>query len=257
MRYDSHLPILRELATTKYLVIGGTRPNYVKISPLLKELKNYKLVHTGQHYDNDMINNHFKDLKIKPDIILERKDKLDLVDELKDIIKKEKPEMVLVFGDVDSTFAGALAANETGTKLAHIESGLRCFQDIPEEVNRKYIDSVADYLFVTEQSGVDNLEIEKVNGKIFYVGNTMIDTLKDNFDKISKNNGMSDYGVVTLHRQSNVDNKEMLSKMLSGLGNIKENLIWTIHPRTKKRIEEFGLTIPNKYDWSLVLSKEQ
>jgi len=247
----------------KILSIVGTRPNFMKIAPLVREFKEHSiehvLVHTGQHYDKEMSQLFFNELEIpKPDINLGvgEGNYQDPIYEIKKRLKKHlediKPNLVVVVGDVNSTLAGAEAASELGIKVAHVESGLRSFDDsMPEEFNRVETDKISDFLFTTEKSGNINLENEKINkNKIHFVGNVMIDTLLKHKEKaqaseileklkLIKNN----YYVLTLHRPSNVDNKEDFENILSILGKIQEKIkiVFPIHPRTQKNIDLFKL----------------
>ncbi len=248
----------------KIICVVGARPNFVKIAPLLKEMKKHSeiqsvLVHTGQHYDVNMSDAFFQDLEIPaPDYNLgvgsgsHSEQTAKIMIEFEKICLKEKPDLVVVVGDVNSTIACALVAKKMLIKVAHVEAGLRSFDmSMPEEINRILTDAISDYLFVSEESGVQNLKKEGINGnKLFFVGNVMIDSLLQNYDKIQKNEitkklGLKDkaYAVLTLHRPSNVDNKEILSRLLNCFDKIpkKIKIVWPIHPRTRNNLEQFGL----------------
>lgn len=179
--------------------IAGARPNFVKIAPLIKEMKSYdlkfKLIHTGQHYDFNMSEVFFKDLGIpEPDIHLNVGLTSNVVQtaqimiELDKVVQNEKPSLVVVVGDVNSTLAGALVAKKLNIKVAHIEAGLRSFdQTMPEEINRILTDQLSDFLFTTEKSAEINLKREGIDiEKIYFVGNIMIDTLVNNLQKAEK-----------------------------------------------------------------------
>ncbi len=247
----------------RVLSVVGTRPNFMKISPLIEEFKkkgiSHALVHTGQHYDYNMNRVFFKELGIpmpKSQLIGTPEGKIEnqrefLKAAIKKTLKKQKPDLVVVVGDVNSTVAGAEAAHELGIKVAHVEAGLRSFDmSMPEEVNRIRTDSISDFLFTTEESANINLLNEGISKeKIFFVGNVMIDTLKKNRQKASKSrilqklklrNGM--YCVLTLHRPSNVDNKKPLESILSILQSLsgKIKIVFPLHPRTMKNIKAFG-----------------
>lgn len=244
----------------KILHVVGARPNFVKIAPLMAAFNKYKnikqiLVHTGQHYDRAMSKIFFKELDIpKPDANLgvggstTPLEQLGaIMEKLEAVCRKEKPDVMVVVGDVTSTLAGALIANKLGITLAHIESGLRSFdRAMPEEINRVAVDQLADILFATSEAAVKNLKKEKVRGKIVLAGNIMIDTLKT---ALAKQNDVLEklklepkkYCVATLHRQSNVDSKEQLEKLLDILDALSKKVIWPIHPRTQKNISIFGL----------------
>jgi UDP-N-acetylglucosamine 2-epimerase (non-hydrolysing) len=246
----------------------------MKMAPIHKELTKYKnkiihkVIHTGQHYDKRMSDVFFKELELpKPDIYLGVGSKSHaeqtalIMVKLEKVLLKEKPDLVLVYGDVNSTIAAGLVCSkiykEDGNPipLAHIESGLRSKdRTMPEEINRILTDNIAEYLFITEKSGYDNLiksGFEKE--KIYFAGNTMIDSLdfyltKSNESYILKELCISkkSYALVTLHRPSNVDNKVNLEKICRILCNINEinsstDIIFPIHPRTVKMIKRYKL----------------
>src|SRR3989304_2412045 len=216
----------------KVMFILGTRPNYMKAYPLYKELQNkYQLilVHTGQHYDNNMFQIFFDEFSLpKPDIQinLNNKDPLlqlgEIITELSKIVINLKPDLILVFGDVTSTLAGALVSNKLNIKLAHVESGLRSSdRSMPEEINRILTDQITNYFFITEPSGISNLLASNLSYEqkqnLYFVGNTMIDTLVEMLPKIKKidyyktlNLSENNFIIVTLHRPSNVDNIDQL-----------------------------------------------
>jgi UDP-N-acetylglucosamine 2-epimerase (non-hydrolysing) len=249
----------------KILVIAGARPNFVKIAPLMKAFQKHRdrfqvmLVHTGQHYDFAMSEVFFRNLEIpRPDIFLEvgsashALQTAKIMTSFEEVCVKEQPDIVIVVGDVNSTLACSLVAAKIGIKVVHVESGLRSFdRTMPEEVNRLVTDSLSDYLFVSEESGLANLKKEGVSSKkIFYVGNIMIDTLLSSTEKIEQSDVLNalkikpgEYAVLTLHRPSNVDSKMSLSKIYEILRFISEKLtiVYPIHPRTKKMLETFGL----------------
>ncbi len=217
------------------------------------------LCHTGQHFDKRMSEIFFDDLQMpKPDFYLgigggsHAEQTARIMLELEKVLLAEKPDLVIVPGDVNSTMAAALVATKMGIPIAHVEAGLRSFdKTMPEEINRIVTDVVADFLFVTEHSGMHNLRDEGMDDdKIFFVGNTMIDTLEANYDaveacditgQLSLEKGK--YIVGTFHRPSNVDDKENLSALLQTLGRLSEErtLVFPVHPRTRKNIQAFGL----------------
>jgi len=262
----------------KIVSIVGTRPNFMKIAALVEEFKKYKeirhiLIHTGQHYDEEMSRLFFDDLSIpKPDINLgvgsgsydEQTENIRTG--LGEVFKKEKPDLVVVVGDVNSTVAGAEAAHELGIKVAHVEAGLRSFdKTMPEEVNRIRTDKISDFLFTTEESGNVNLLNEGINkNKIFFVGNVMIDTLLKHKGKANKseileklNISKNEYCTLTLHRPSNVDKKEDFENVLSIMEEVQSKIkvIFPIHPRAKKNIELFGLNERVKGMKNLILTE--
>jgi len=246
----------------KILSVVGTRPNFMKIAPLINEFRKHNiyhmLVHTGQHYDKEMSKLFFDDLKIpKPDFDLgvgsgtRDKQIKSIKAKLMPIIEKEKPNVMVVVGDVNSTLAAAQAANKLGVRVAHVEAGLRSFDNtMPEEFNRIETDKISDFLFTTEKSGNINLGKEGISkDKIFFVGNVMIDTLLSYKEKAEQskileklNLGKKDYCTLTLHRPSNVDNKDDFVNILYILEKIQEKIkiVFPIHPRSRKNIESFN-----------------
>ncbi|MDP3900197.1 MAG: UDP-N-acetylglucosamine 2-epimerase (non-hydrolyzing), partial [bacterium] len=236
----------------KIALIAGARPNFMKVAPLVRELENQKIKHflinTGQHFSKDMAADFFREFKIKPDYSLHPSQKsttkqfADILVGIEEIFTKEKPNVVAVVGDVNSTLAGALTANKMGIKLAHVEAGLRSYNNkMPEEINRVIIDRLSDLLFVPSEDAVKNLHNEGVTKNIKVVGNIMIDTMALFLDKIPET--QEKFFFCTLHRAENVDDREVFENILAALQKIaKQRKIYlTLHPRTKKRAEEFGL----------------
>ncbi|MDO3379705.1 UDP-N-acetylglucosamine 2-epimerase (non-hydrolyzing) [Geoalkalibacter halelectricus] len=235
----------------------------MKVAPIIDELKrrdiDYVLVHTGQHYDEKMSKLFFVDLGMpKPHVDLEvgsgshARQTGEVLMRIEPILESEKPDVVIVVGDVNSTLAATLAAAKLCIPVAHVEAGLRSFdRTMPEEINRLMTDSVADFLFTTEELASEHLRREGIpDEKIFFVGNTMIDSLVKHVRRadespILEQLGVTpkNYGVVTLHRPSNVDQPESLRDILEALSTIARDLplVFPIHPRTRKRIAEFGL----------------
>ena len=258
----------------KILSVVGARPNFMKMAPVHKELQRYKsklnhrIVHTGQHYDKAMSDVFFKELELpKPHIYLgigslpHSEQVAKIMVGLEKVLLKEKPDLVLVYGDVNSTMAAAIVCakllikNGKPIPVAHIEAGLRSFDNtMPEEINRKVTDSISSYLFVTEKSGMENLTNEGVKkSNVFFVGNTMIDSLKSYMRKTEASDILNqlalskdDYTLVTLHRPSNVDTKEGLTKILDIFISINElnkntEIVFPVHPRTRKMMETYKL----------------
>ena len=252
----------------KLLFVAGARPNFMKIAPLMRQLKNdnrgveSRVVHTGQHYDFEMSKVFFDELEIhKPEYFLgagsgtHAEQTARIMVEFEKVCLKEKPDVVVVVGDVNSTLACSITAKKLHIKVAHVEAGLRSRDmTMPEEINRIVTDSVADYLFVTERTGVDNLKREgRREQDIFLVGNVMIDTLYHQLNKLKNSMNVGNeniqrekgrpYAVVTLHRPSNVDHKATLSGIIEALVQISEDMsvIFPAHPRTRKNVEEFAL----------------
>lgn len=262
----------------KIVSIVGTRPNFIKIAPLVNEMNKHKeikqiLVHTGQHYDKPMSRTFFDDLGIpKPDVNLGVGSASDVAQtakimlKLERVLRREKPDLAIVVGDVNSTFAAAIAAKKCGVKVAHVEAGLRSFDTaMPEEINRILTDHASDFLFTTEESGNKNLKNEGIEGsKIFFVGNVMIDTLLDHREKSKKSKILNslkikkgDYCVLTLHRPSNVDDRDFLVYILDILDKIQQKIkiVFPVHPRTFKNIKKFGLNEKIKKLKNLVVIK--
>lgn len=253
----------------RILSVVGARPNFMKIAPIAEELRKYpgiehRLVHSGQHYDELLSGNFFTDLNLpRADVNLQvgsgsqAAQTAEIMKRIEPVLLEYKPQMVMVVGDVNSTLAAALTAVKLRIPIAHIEAGLRSFDmTMPEEVNRKLTDAISDLLFVTEQSGVENLKHEGVpEEKIFLVGNVMIDCLLRHRElaarspiladlgMIQNGSGCRPYAVLTLHRPSNVDDAETLRGILSAVRTLAEELpiFFPVHPRTRKNIETFGL----------------
>ena len=305
------IDITRE--TRKWILVAGARPNFMKIAPLIRAIDNhnntlssslhaisYLLVHTGQHYDVNMSDSFFKDLSLpEPDVHLsvgsgnhgEQTGKVLI--EFEKVLLRERPQMVVVVGDVNSTLACALAASKIdygearkkkqdsrnkksgiwhltsdfcGRRplIAHVEAGLRSFdRSMPEEINRILTDAISDYLFTPSPDGDENLLKEGIpQEKIFLVGDIMVDSLLFNLEqakktdileqlgltqnpksKIQNPKSVRPYALLTLHRPSNVDNKEPLSRILRALAKVSSRIpiLFPAHPRTRKQIEAFGL----------------
>ena len=247
----------------KIISVVGTRPNFMKISALVNEFKKHDvehiLVHTGQHYDKEMSKLFFDELELpKPDINLGVGSGTygeqigNIIIKLEKVLLEQKPDLVVVVGDVNSTLAGALIAKQLGIKVAHVEAGLRSFDwTMPEEINRMLTDRISDYLFTTEKSGNTNLLKEGISkDKLFFVGNVMIDTLLSHKEKSKKSKILeklnikeNGYCTLTLHRPSNVDTKRGLENIFYILEKIQEKLmiVFPVHPRTRKNIEKSNL----------------
>jgi UDP-N-acetylglucosamine 2-epimerase (non-hydrolysing) len=241
--------------------VVGARPNFVKIAPILAEMRQYpelrpRLVHTGQHYDANMSGAFFRDLEIPaPDLNLGVQGDSNAVQtaeimlRLARVLAADRPDLVLVVGDVNSTAAGALVAVKLGIPVAHVEAGLRSFdRTMPEEINRIVTDAVADYCFTTEPAANENLAREGVPAeRIHHVGNVMIDTLFRFRDAaaaspILQTLGLEPRGfaVLTLHRPSNVDDPSSLARTLDAVAGVQDELpvIFPVHPRTRQRLEQ-------------------
>ncbi len=244
----------------KIAIIVGARPNFMKVAPLLRILDSKKyfnttLIHTGQHYNKKMSGVFFQDLDIrKPDYNLNvrsgshSEQSAKIMIKFEKICSKVKPDLLLVVGDVNSTMACSIVAKKLNIKVGHIEAGLRSYDhEMPEEINRLITDAISDYFFVTEKSGVDNLLSEGHNkDKIFFVGNLMIDSLHYGLNKIKQKKLYTNkkYGLVTLHRPSNVDNIDNLKEILDALSEISKEikLFFSIHPRTQSKINQYKIS---------------
>ncbi|MBX7150657.1 UDP-N-acetylglucosamine 2-epimerase (non-hydrolyzing) [bacterium] len=249
----------------KLLCVAGARPNFMKIAPILREMKKHpslqpKLVHTGQHYDNKMSDIFFKELQIpEPDIHLNvgsgthAEQTAEIMKRFETVVLQEKPDWVVVLGDINSTLACSVTASKLHVPVAHVEAGLRSSdRSMPEEINRLVTDAIAEVLFTTEKSGNENLLKEgKSEKQIYFTGNVMIDSLVFAQPQISQSQTAANlklseksYCITTLHRPSNVDNLKSLSKIFEILHAIQLKLpvVFPIHPRTRKMIETFGLT---------------
>jgi UDP-N-acetylglucosamine 2-epimerase (non-hydrolysing) len=259
----------------KIVNVVGARPNFMKIMPIIEAIENYNrrkgkrvikdiLVHTGQHYDKNMSIRFFNDLEIRPpDIYLgvgsatQAMQTAKIMIEFEKVLIKERPDLVLVVGDVNSTLACSLVAAKLHIPIAHVEAGLRSFDTrMPEEINRRLTDALATFLFTPSKDANENLKKEGIaEDKIYFVGNVMIDTLFKYLKKAKKskilfrlglaksNNQPKDYAVLTLHRPANVDDKKTLSEILIALKKISKNIpiLFPVHPRTKKQIKSFDL----------------
>lgn len=277
----------------KIMIVVGARPNFMKAAPVVFAIANHNarvaaspnlprtespqpiemvLVHTGQHYDEAMSGSFFTDLGLPtPDVHLEvgsgshASQTAEIMRRFEAVVLEQKPDVVMVFGDVNSTVACALVTSKivldsSGNRplIAHVEAGLRSFdRAMPEEINRVITDHLSDLLFVTEESGKENLCREGIKPeKIHFVGNTMIDSLLASQEKAEKSvildqfglrgnsNGLvGRYALLTLHRPSNVDDRETFLSILEGLDELAGScpILFSAHPRTRKRIAEFGL----------------
>jgi UDP-N-acetylglucosamine 2-epimerase (non-hydrolysing) len=278
----------------KIISVVGARPNFMKLAPIENQLRRYrkyishKIVHTGQHYDYSLSKIFFKDLKLpKPDVYLgagsssHAKQTADIMIAFEQVLLKEKPDLVIVYGDVNSTLACSLVCSKiqirssTLLPVAHVEAGLRSFdRTMPEEINRIITDVLSRYLFVTEKAGVANLLNEGIEkSRIHLVGDVLVDSLvtyqkefnrSDILNKLNVQHG--DYIIMTLHRPANVDNIQNLKKIVSLLESISHYLdhtksslriVFPIHPRTQKMASSFGLQTRIKKIPNLILSEPQ
>ena len=258
----------------KILHVVGARPNFMKAAPVMAALSkrdgvSQVLVHTGQHYDANMSEVFFRQLGIpEPDINLEvgsgshALQTAKIIMRLEQVLLEGKPDLVLVYGDVNSTVAAALVCAKLQVPLGHVEAGLRCFdRTMPEEINRLLTDQIADLLFTPSIEGDENLLREGIaKEKIYFVGNVMIDTLVHLLPKVAADAHtktqakFESYVLVTLHRPSNVDDPDMLIKIIQTLNEISNELpvIFPIHPRTRLRIGDCGLRISENGKLNLI-----
>ena len=254
------------------LCIVGARPNFMKMAPILRAFAAQQpaipalLIHTGQHYDRDMNDRLFEDLRLPhPDINLEvgsgshAVQTAEVMKRFEPVVDQHKPSCILVVGDVNSTLACTLVGVKKGIPVAHVEAGLRSYdRGMPEEINRVLTDQVADLLYTTERSALPNLQREGIGAeRVHFAGNVMIDSLVANrqfarqpaeiLRAVGADAGLiaqpAGYGVVTLHRPSNVDQAETLRPLLGVLREVAERLplVFALHPRTRGNIERFGL----------------
>ena len=243
----------------KILVICGARPNFMKIAPIMWEIRRRGgissfLVHTGQHYDAKMSELFFEQLRIpRPDIDLgvgsgsHAVQTAEVMKRIEPVIIEQKPDVLLVVGDVNSTIACTLAAVKLGVPVAHVEAGLRSFdRTMPEEINRILTDAISRWLFVSERSGIENLKREGItDDRIFFVGNVMIDTLLATRELAERSTVLDEmnlapgrFAVLTLHRPSNVDHPEVLDGILGALQGLTDAMpiVFPVHPRTRKAL---------------------
>jgi UDP-N-acetylglucosamine 2-epimerase (non-hydrolysing) len=256
----------------KLILVAGARPNFMKIAPLVHAIDkhneeiyqrkmriNYLLIHTGQHYDIDMSEVFFQDLGLpKPDINLEVGSSTHAVQTanimvgFEEVCIREKPDWVIVVGDVNSTVACTLVATKLGIKVAHVEAGLRSFdRSMPEEINRLVTDALSDLLLSPSPDADENLIREGIGAeKIRCIGNVMIDTLIDNLDRARQRSAQKRFGVeegryvfVTLHRPANVDDQTVLTSIIGTLTDLsgRIDVIFPVHPRTRNRMQSFGI----------------
>jgi UDP-N-acetylglucosamine 2-epimerase (non-hydrolysing) len=261
MSINNPIPNTRYSRPFKVIIVAGARPNFMKVAPIIEEMRKEPavfdicFVHTGQHYDEKMSKLFFVDLEMpEPDVYLgvgsgsHAEQTAKIMVEFENVLLKEKPDLVMVVGDVNSTIACALVASKLQVKVAHVEAGLRSFdRAMPEEINRILTDAISDYLFITEESARVNLLNEgKKEEQIFFVGNVMIDTLikhkpKADRSKILEELGLKsqNYALVTLHRPSNVDDPKQLKEIYNTLCEISQKIpvVFPVHPRTRKALD--------------------
>ena len=244
----------------KIATIVGARPQFIKMAPVSRELGKYFdeiLVHTGQHYDYEMNKIFFEELDIpEPDYYLgvgsgtHGYQTGEMLKKIEEVLLKEKPDLVLVYGDTNSTLAGALAAVKLHIKVAHVEAGLRSFDKrMPEEINRILTDHVSDLLFAPTETAVKNLHNEGIKEGVYLTGDVMYDAMLYNIKIAEKKSNIlkelnlkpKGYLLATVHRAENTDNKENLKNIIEAFINCGEVIVFPVHPRTKKYLESYGL----------------
>jgi len=243
----------------KIASIIGARPQFIKCAPLSRELRKLHqeiLIHTGQHYDYELDRVFFDELAIpKPEYNLgvgsgtQGAQTGEMLTKIEKVLMQEKPDLVLVYGDTNSTLAGALAGVKLHIRIAHVEAGLRSFdKTMPEEINRLLTDHCADLLFCPTPAAVDNLKREGVSGSISLTGDVMVDALSQNrvaaersliLEKLGLESKL--YLLVTIHRQSNTDNEQNLRRIVEACLEIDEKIIFPVHPRTEKYLKMYGI----------------
>lgn len=245
----------------KIAIVVGTRPEIIKMSPIIRELGNddFFIIHTGQHYDYSMDKVFFEQLKL-PDA----KYKLEVgsgfpgiqlakvIERIEGVILRERPDIILVEGDTNTVLGGALAASKNKVKIGHVEAGLRSYDmSMPEEVNRILTDHCSDLLFAPTDEARDILRREMIPGnKIYKTGNTIVDAVEQNLElarKFARNGHKNPYCVLTLHRQENVDNQLRFAEIIKGVNLVVQKLnllcIYPIHPRAEKMLDMFSIKI--------------
>ena len=257
----------------KVFLVAGARPNFMKIAPVYREALHHdrvdcRIVHTGQHYDYEMSQAFFEDLDLpKPDFFLEAGSGSHAVQTARimvafeELCEQEAPDLVLVVGDVNSTLACAVVAKKGLIQVGHVEAGLRSFdRTMPEEINRMVTDTLSDYFFVTEQSGITNLLQEgKPEEQIHFVGNVMVDNLFHQVEKLETINtekfssaavkrAAQDYAFLTLHRPANVDDKAHFQEIADALNEIARArpILFPVHPRTEKMLKVHGIQLSDR-----------
>lgn len=246
----------------KLLIVVGTRPQFLKLAPLQKYLEakgtDVSVLHTGQHYDKNMSENIFKTLGIrKPDYILENSNLVGIkrltamMEFIEQKCLKEQPNKIVVFGDCDSTTAGALVAKNMKLQLIHIEAGMRSYnKKMPEEINRVLTDHISDMLLCSTIDSVEKLKNENITKNVHFVGNLQLELLKHSCEIFNNKNIMiennlkiNEFILLTIHRDYNT-NKVQLNKIFEGLKNLSTKVVFPIHPRTKKVIKTENITLP-------------
>jgi UDP-N-acetylglucosamine 2-epimerase len=247
---------------SKICTVIGARPQFIKAAPLSRELRKSfaeVLIHTGQHHDTGMSDIFFQELEIpKPDYHLgisggsHGSQTGQMLMRIEEVLLNERPDIVLVYGDTNSTLAGALAASKLHIPLAHVEAGLRSFnRKMPEEINRVLTDHISEWLFVPGKVASDNLKAEGITEGVIDVGDIMLDSVRIFGPMAEKKSRIlqrlqlnpQDYFLATIHRAENTDDRTRLSRIVEALGGLQKRVIVPLHPRTKKMLAEFGISV--------------
>ncbi len=266
----------------KICTIVGARPQFIKCAPVSRELRKHfheVLIHTGQHYDKNMSETFFKELAIpEPDYNLgvgsanHGEQTAKMLVAVEEILIDLKPDLVMIYGDTNSTIAGALAASKLHIPVAHVEAGLRSYnRKMPEEINRIVADKLSKYLFAPTQTAVDNLAKEGQTDSVYNVGDVMFDSFLFNLSRIDKDKVLNkfqlkskEFILATVHRPQNTDDPIILKALISALQNLDELIIFPIHPRTHNLMKKFDITVrsdnlklidPISYQEMIVLEK--
>lgn len=258
-------------SSTVITIVLGTRPEIIKFSPIIRACErleiNYSIVHTGQHYSDELDSVFFDQLDLpQPESNLEvgsyqrhGQQTAEMIAGVEDVLLTDNPDVVLVQGDTNSVLACSIATSKLDCELGHVEAGLRSFDsEMPEETNRVVTDHVADYLFAPTENAAELLEQENIDERVVVTGNTIVDavqqnrTLANEKSRILDEHGLSEseYGVMTAHREENVDDEERFAGILEGVDTVARNIdidiIYPIHPRAENRLDEFGLDVSDR-----------
>ena len=248
----------------KIITVVGARPQFIKAAPVSRVIRKYFneiLLHTGQHYDANMSDIFFNQLDIpQPDInlhvgsALHGEQTANMITKMEKVFLDEKPSLIIIYGDTNSTLAASITASKIHIPVAHIESGLRNFDlSIPEEVNRVVADKLSKYLFVPTHTAIKNLAAEGITENVYHTGDVMVDALHYGLGIAEKKSRIlpelnleaKRFCLATIHRAENTDNVENLKQIIMALGEFKEKVVFPIHPRTQKVIQINGITIPS------------
>jgi len=239
----------------KICCVMGTRPEIIKLTPIVKRAKlmniDAHVIHSGQHYDHEMSHVFIEEGNVRPDRFLGVKEEThgrqlsEIIKRLEPVLFEEKPDFCVVEGDTNTTLAAALVTAKNNFRVAHVEAGCRCFLKTPEEINRIIVDDVSDVLFAPSEYAIGNLKREGVRGDIRNVGHIFVEIIKNLKERslIKHDVGIqkpSEYVLVTCHRSENVDTPEVLKNIIDGLTGLDLKVFFPIHPRTKKMLQHYG-----------------